>query len=142
MALETLLYISESSIAPSNIQNEVDLILVSAHKFNPSGGITGALIFTGKHFAQVIEGDETVVGNLMASIAGDPRHDQINIVMRDRLSDRRFPDWSMAYNGPSQFVSRHVTQLLDFPSLSVQSRSADWLAALLEEFSGIKGIEA
>lgn len=142
MALESLLYISESKIEQRNAESELNRILATAHAFNPTVGITGALVFTGTHFAQVIEGEEAVVSDLIASITRDPRHAQVNIVARDPLTARRFPDWSMAYNGPSKFVSRHVTALIEISSPVAKSRSADWLAELLEEFSGIRGAAA
>ena len=142
MALQSLLYISESAIELGKEQTEIKRILATAHAFNPSVGITGALVFTGTHFAQVIEGEEAAVSGLIASIARDNRHAHLNIVTRDPLTTRRFPDWSMAYNGPSQFVSRHVTRLMNYPSPAESSRAADWLAELLEQFSGFKGVAA
>ena len=142
MALESLLYVSESTIESISAESEVKRILATAHAFNPSAGITGALLFTGKHFAQVIEGEEAEISRLIASIARDTRHVQLNIVTRGSLAVRRFPDWSMAYNGPSQFVSRHVTQLLNDPSPSESSRAAKWLAEILEQFSGFGGATA
>ena len=66
MALESLLYISESKIEPSNAQTEVKRILATAHALNPSIGITRALVFTGTHFAQVIEGEEPAISGLIA----------------------------------------------------------------------------
>jgi hypothetical protein len=140
--MESLLYISESKIEPSSAQSELKRILGTAHAFNPSVGITGALVFTGTHFAQVIEGEEVVISRLMASITRDARHGNVNIVAREPLVARRFPDWSMAYNGPSQFVSRHVRRILDDPSPVDRSRAADWLAELLEQFSGYRGAAA
>lgn len=139
MTLESLLYISESTIPADDAQGELKGILATCHANNPSAGITGALIFTGTHFAQVIEGKTAAIDDLIASIERDPRHTQVHIVTRDVLSERRFPDWSMAYNGPSQFVSRHVTRLLHDPSLTNNSRAAEWLAELLEQFAGFRG---
>ncbi|GGD45703.1 blue light sensor protein [Erythrobacter arachoides] len=139
MGLQSLLYISESTIEPCNAQGEVERILATAHTFNASVGVTGALVFTGTHFAQVVEGEETVVSELIASIGRDERHTKLEIVIQDPLTARRFPDWSMAYNGPSQFVSRHVMRLLNDPSRSESSRAASWLAELLEQFSGFNG---
>lgn len=138
MALESLLYISESKITPSNAQLEVGRILATAHAFNRSVGITGALIFTGTHFAQLIEGDQAAVGVLIDSITRDTRHTHVDVVSRDQIVARRFPDWSMAYNGPSQFVSRYVTGLLNEPSTSARSRNAEWLTEVLEQFSGMR----
>jgi Sensors of blue-light using FAD len=142
MGLQSLLYISESSIEPSFAQGEVERILATAHAFNPSVGVTGALVFTGTHFAQLIEGEETVVTLLIASIAIDQRHTRMQIVTREPLVARRFPDWSMSYNGPSQFVSRHVTRLLNDPSRLESSRSASWLAELLEIFTEFRAADA
>ena len=138
MVMESLLYISESRIPSSDSENELNRILAAAHTFNPSVGITGALVFTGAHFAQVIEGEEDSISSLISSIERDQRHSQVNIVARDTLLERRFPDWSMAYHGPSQFVSRHVTVLLNDRSRGTSSRAADWLEDLLVEFAGRK----
>lgn len=140
--MESLLYISESKIEPIKAQEELKRILVTAHIFNPSVGITGALLFTGTHFAQVIEGDEVSVSALIAAIIRDTRHAQVKIVTRHRLSARRFPDWSMAYNGPSQYVSNHVTRLLNEPQPAASSRAAEWLAELLVQFAGYRGAAA
>lgn len=142
MSLESLLYISESKIELCDAQGEVERILATAYAFNPQAGITGALLFTGTHFAQVIEGEEKVISELIAGISRDVRHTQVNIVVRDPIVTRRFPDWSMAYNGPSQFVSGHVTRLLNDPSPQESSRAGEWLAELLEQFSGMKGLAA
>ena len=138
MAMESLLYISESKIEPCKAESELNSIIATARAFNPTVGITGALIYTGTHFAQIIEGDETAISELIAAIARDLRHAEVSIVARGPLSRRSFPDWSMAYNGPSQFVSRNVTRLLNAPSPAERSRAADWLVELLEEFSGFR----
>ena len=142
MAMESLLYISESKIKPRKAKSELYRIIATARAFNPTVGITGALIYTGTHFAQVIEGDETAISELIAAIVRDSRHGRLSIVARGPVTKRSFPDWSMAYNGPSQFVSQHVTRLLDEPSPAERSRAADWLAELIEEFSGFRTMAA
>lgn len=138
MAMESLLYISESRIEDGHVGSELKSILARAHAFNPKAGITGALVFTGTHFAQVIEGEGVAISDLIKSIICDKRHAEVMIVIREPLTERRFPDWGMAYNGPSLFVSRHVTRLLNESSTARHSRAADWLAQLIEEFSGGK----
>ncbi|WP_373491752.1 BLUF domain-containing protein [Parasphingorhabdus sp.] len=135
MRLYSLLYISRSTIAPSDAKEVVDQIIDTALDFNPSVGLTGALLFTGTYFAQVLEGDVAAIDELVEHISRDPRHDQMRIVDRSPLSKRRFADWSMAYFGPSNFVSRHVTRLLGDTSPAEQSRSAEWLTELMHEFS-------
>lgn len=116
----------------------MDRIVATARVFNPTVGITGALLYTGAHFAQIIEGDEAAISELIAAIVRDERHTNVTIAARGPLAERRFPDWSMAYNGPSQFVSRHVTRLLNEPTPATRVRAADWLAELLKGFSGFK----
>jgi len=41
-----------------NVQKEIGKILESAHRNNPARGITGALLYSGGYFCQVIEGSE------------------------------------------------------------------------------------
>jgi hypothetical protein len=133
--VETLLYISNSLIVPGDAEREVHRIVDTAVAYNPTVGLTGALLFTGVNFAQVLEGDSAALDQLIGKIIDDPRHEKLTIVTRSTLDKRRFPDWSMAYFGPSQFVSRHVTRLLNDPSPSEYRRGADWLNDLLKEFS-------
>ena len=142
MGLESLLYISESKIAANDAERDINDLIERAQAFNASVGITGSLLFTGTHFAQVIEGDEAAVSGLMAAISRDRRHARVKIVTRGALMARRFPGWSMAYNGPSQFVSHHVSRLLNEPSPSESARAAHWLSELLEQFAGYRGCAA
>ena len=135
MIKESLVYISRSCVPPQDAETEVNRIVAIAETRNPAFGITGALLFTGEYFAQVIEGDRVSIDGLIKAITDDPRHDQIMIVARGPIAERRFPDWSMAYFGPSQFVSRHVTRLLNDPPLAEQRRAAQWLSDLLAEFA-------
>lgn len=135
MALFSLLYVSHSAIGSNDADREIDRILASAHAHNPTVGLTGALLFTGTHFAQVLEGNEAAIDQLMASISHDQRHDQVTVVQHGPIAERQFSDWSMAYRGPSKFVSRHVTRLLANPSPAEQRRAAEWLTDLLREFS-------
>ncbi len=130
-----LLYVSRSTMAPETAAAAVaDIIAVSRDR-NPARGLTGALLFTGQHFAQVLEGPVAAVDQLMATVAADPRHDDLVVVDRRPIAQRRFGRWSMAYYGPSQFVTRHVTRLLDDRVWPSRARSAGWLNDLMWEFA-------
>ena len=139
VSLSSLLYISRSKIPPPDAVAGVHAIVETALSRNPTLGITGALLFTGDHFAQVLEGDRGSIEILMADICRDPRHDQILIVHQGPIAERRFADWSLAYLGPSQFVSRHVTRLLNEPSPAQHRRAVEWLNDLLWEFAAGPG---
>lgn len=95
----SLLYISRSRLSGSKVHSELHEILDVAAKRNIASGITGALVHTGSDFAQVLEGPETAVAQVMASILIDGRHDRISIVRRDEVQARSFPNWGMALIG-------------------------------------------
>ncbi|TPG14678.1 BLUF domain-containing protein [Sphingomonas koreensis] len=122
-------------MAPSDSAAVVAQIVATARMRNPSRGVTGALLFTGTHFSQVIEGSRASIDALLMQIRSDPRHTDLQIVDCGNAAARRFPDWSMAYCGQSQFVSRHVTRLLKSTLPVERNRAATWLAELLREFA-------
>lgn len=120
-----------------DIDAEVVEIAEKATKWaiwNVEHGVTGALLFTGQNFAQILEGHDQDVERLLSKIVSDPRHENVLVVDRSGVTARRFPDWGMAYMGPSQFVARHVSLLLTAPSRSEEARAANWLAELMHEF--------
>lgn len=133
--MERLLYISESRLAPSEAKASVSQIVADAQVRNSEFEMTGALLFTGTHFAQILEGPQGSIQQLMSSIQDDSRHRNIVIVDHSPIEARRFPDWKMAYQGPSEFVSRHVVRLLHSPSQSEHRRATEWLTELAHEFS-------
>ena len=135
LSLVSLLYVSRSTGLPGAVKDNVKAIVATARARNPGLGLTGALLFTGEYFAQVLEGTAATVDQMMAIVARDHRHDRVMVVAREPIVGRRFNKWSMAYCGPSQFVARHVTRLLVDPSLPEQGRSAEWLNDLLWEFA-------
>lgn len=139
MDLVTFIYVSRST-QPSAVANVcVEKIVATSLARNPDLGLTGALLFTGEYFAQVLEGSAASIDHLMASVAKDPRHDQLIVVAREPIVARRFSHWSMAYSGPSQFVARHVTRLLNDPAPAQKGRSVDWLNDLMWEFAEGQG---
>jgi hypothetical protein len=139
--MESLLYISESTIEAGMAHSELGRIVATSRLRNPLFGITGALLFTGSHFAQVLEGEEDRISSLIAAITRDKRHTRLDIVSRYPIVWRRFPDWSMAYHGPSQFVSRHVNRLMNDRFLGDRSKAAEWLEEVLAQLTGDDGPE-
>ena len=74
--------------------------------------ITGLLIATISHFAQVLEGPKCAVDDVMASISVDPRHCQIVILQKIPIETRQFPLWRLATFERETFASLEVTPLL------------------------------
>jgi Sensors of blue-light using FAD len=58
----------------------VKQIVDVARERNPASGISGALLFDGEHFCQLLEGPEDPVRALMARIERDERHVDVRIL--------------------------------------------------------------
>lgn len=132
--MERLLYVSESKIKEADVDAGISRIVVNSKEWNLEHNLTGALIFTGTHFAQVLEGSQKDIDEVMDIIKNDLRHELVSVINRSPITERQFPHWAMAYKGPSQFVSRHVTRLLHATSGLEQQRATDWLIQLAHEF--------
>ena len=90
--LSQYLYIST---APTLPREEVDAILATSARNNPERGITGLLLFNGRNFLQLLEGDEDDVASLMETITADPRHSGVSVLDRRGIAARTCPDWAM-----------------------------------------------
>lgn len=134
MAFTSLLYVSVSTLTPEQERDEVDKIVGVAQRRNCELGVTGALIFTGTHFAQLLEGPADAIDALMRSISCDPRHRSVTVVDTGEASRRLFPDWSMAYFGHSRYIDRFVVPLFG-SSEDRPRKSIDRLIGLMQEFT-------
>jgi hypothetical protein len=75
----------------------VQAILHSSRRNNPRLAVTGCLLFSGRCFAQVLEGERAVVADLAARIAADPRHDGVRFLLEASRREREYADWPMGY---------------------------------------------
>jgi hypothetical protein len=90
--LSQYLYIST---APTLPREQVDAILAASARNNPARGITGLLLFNGRNFLQLLEGEEHEVAALMKTITADPRHSGVSVLDRRSIVARSCPDWAM-----------------------------------------------
>lgn len=95
MLVRYLVYISR--LADPRGPAAVPAVIRGARTNNAIRGITGALIFDGGRFCQYIEGDPDEIERTYASIACDPRHDEIRVLASGYAPVQRFSRWSMAY---------------------------------------------
>ena len=110
-----LIYTSRSTLARDVRDREVEGIVAAARRRNLQLRVTGALLFDGARFAQLLEGEEAAVDELMASIARDPRHDQVQVASRRGVDTRSFATWSMAYSGPTPSAARMIAEVAQAP---------------------------
>jgi hypothetical protein len=95
MPLMQLAYVSTPS--PDMKLADVKAIVAKAQAFNTEHELTGSLLFRPKTFIQILEGRRSVVTELFAKIANDPRHRDIELLGAHRIHEREFHDWSMAF---------------------------------------------
>lgn len=76
-------------------------ILSISQRNNGKVGVTGALLFNGGCFAQVLEGPRKAVESTFERIQRDPRHSEVNVLQCEPVEARGFSNWSMAFIGHS-----------------------------------------
>ena len=101
-------YVSTAINLPAS---EIENILTVAQRNNLVREITGALLYNGRNFLQVIEGSEAALLSLMHQLRSDPRHSGV-VQLIDRAIDRReFPDWAMQQIGLVEDIARRRERL-------------------------------
>ncbi|MDO7844429.1 BLUF domain-containing protein [Sphingomonas immobilis] len=103
----SLLYVSHKTIDPGAEEVIQDIVSAASVK-NAALGVTGALVATRAHFAQILEGPADAVHDLMDSICRDARHTNVIVLREWAIIGRSFADFSLAYSGPSSYVAKHV----------------------------------
>jgi hypothetical protein len=103
----------------------VDSIVEEALILNSQLAITGALLYAGGRFAQVLEGPRNNVSRVLGQIAMDRRHNRFTPVDRREAQERLFPDWvlcapplfppsqSLTFNPAAMCADDYVNLLLD-----------------------------
>lgn len=132
--LSRLMYISRSRLGEADVAAELASIANVSASRNLVLSVTGALLHTGRHFSQILEGDAGDIENLMASIRADRRHDTITIIEQTHPRVRQFSNWSTVYTGRSIYVRRLVEACLALPEEPAQIAK---LLQLFREFARV-----
>ena len=113
ISIRQLFYVSavEGALSP----DAVDRILHVSRRNNGKADITGCLLFSGRTFAQVLEGPQQAVQQLADRIAADQRHSRLRILLTRDLQHRAYASWSMAYLYSMDFEDE-LRGLLDGPA--------------------------
>lgn len=112
MNLSVLVYVSRSTLSIDGDAAVVEDIVRVANARNALLRVTGALVYTELHFAQVLEGPALAIQKLMTSIRQDQRHTDLTVVAEHKVTARRFGAWEMAFVGPSPYFDRHLKPLI------------------------------
>ena len=92
-----LIYGSENHLRGPDpeIVAELDQIMACSRRNNEAAGITGALLFTGATFTQVLEGPRAEVELTFERISQDIRHGGVMLIDLHPCQERAFASWSM-----------------------------------------------
>lgn len=90
-----VLYLSQ--LAHELDSNVVKDVVRVSRTHNPARGITGALLFDGERFCQLLEGSQSEVIPLMLRITRDARHGEIRTLHSGPASIRALHSWRSGY---------------------------------------------
>ncbi|WP_311276037.1 BLUF domain-containing protein [Methylobacterium sp. WCS2018Hpa-22] len=126
-----MLYVSRRRATDADIVNIVD----AARARNARLQVTGALIATDARFAQILEGSQAAIDELMDSIRRDRRHEHVDVVQDRQTAKREFSIWSMAYSGRSVFAESLIGALATNGSDELDDRHLKRLQDFMREFA-------
>lgn len=89
-------------------------LLANARENNQRLNVTGMLLYSEGTFFQVLEGDQSVIEDLFASISGDTRHQHVTKIIHEPIVSRVFGNWSMGYSGLTPKQVATIDGLSDF----------------------------
>ena len=92
--IDRLIYFSRAEEVSPQIALQ-KIFQVSVPK-NAGLAITGALGFTGRNYIQLLEGPRFAIDDLLRTLRADPRHSQLQVMLRGSTQNRLLPNWSMA----------------------------------------------
>lgn len=109
MNLYQYFYISRSKLTSGT---DIQHIVHASRSRNATLAITGALVYSGDHFAQVLEGIPEALAPLMSAIRHDARHTILWEWPIQPTVERWYPEWSMGYlqNDILEAVVEHLSR--------------------------------
>lgn len=95
MELSHCLYLSRFSgtIGDTGLRD----LLKQARENNQARAITGALLFDGERFVQLIEGPVADMAELVQRLCSDRRHHDVTVVSEGPIAARRCRRWTAGY---------------------------------------------
>lgn len=122
----TWLYVSMSLLG-QDADAEVASIRSVAESLNPELGLSGALMFSGRHFAEFLEGPNAGLEMVKSSICRDARHMGVLTLITYPIEQRRYGRWALAYSGWATAIDRVLAD-------AVREHDARELLNYMDEF--------
>lgn len=133
--LYRLVYLSQHALGdePEVFAEEIQDILQSARKLNEIHDLTGALLFNGLRFAQVLEGARSQIEQTFERIQCDNRHFAVVVLSFEPIDRRSFPQWAMAYHPRETDAALRLSDLIGQSQLPFQTPCGEAVHDLLLE---------
>ena len=108
----SIAYVSAATSPMSD--GDIAGILTQARENNSRSGLTGALLYNGGRFIQILEGPDEAVAERFAIISADPRHRSVQKVSEKPIAARQFPEWTMGFRPVADDSLRQLPGYEDF----------------------------
>jgi Sensors of blue-light using FAD len=129
--LVRLMYVSRAANGVD--QEELNAILRHSRPNNGTRGITGMLALSDGLFIQVLEGGRSEVSGLYNRIVQDARHHDVQILVFEEITERRFAGWTMGQVNLSRINTALLLKYSEKPRLDPYAVSGRVTMALFEE---------
>lgn len=129
--LVRLLYASRAAKPLS--ARTITAILAECQANNPGRGITGVLCYSDEIFLQVLEGGREAVCKTFNAIARDTRHESVQLLSFEEISERRFGGWTMGQVNIAKVNSSLLLKYAEKAELNPFAVSGKVSLSLLEE---------
>lgn len=131
-----LIYGSENRLrgSASELDAQLDTIMASSTRNNGTAGITGALLFTGSHFTQVLEGPRSEVERTFERISQDFRHGEVVLIDLQEARDRAFASWAMALLDTRGWPGAETNEVAGLAALAAGDAAGQPIVELLKRF--------
>jgi hypothetical protein len=130
----SILYSSDAAYPLGEV--EINHILDKARARNIEAGVTGILLHKNGHFLQYIEGAELELARIFQIIQENKQHNNLKVIFYRPVSQRLFPEWSMAYQSKELEVysDEEVYFSLLYPALNTNEGDASKVSEALNQF--------
>jgi hypothetical protein len=131
----SITYLSHRLIDPHNQAGMLDDIMIDAIARNTALGITGLLIVSPDHFAQLLEGPRLAVEAVMTSIKTDRRHTAVRIVRQSDIAMARCSNWRMVRLDQPGFGVSAISPLLKAAHFGEDPEAVNRLEQLIDSMA-------
>jgi hypothetical protein len=114
--------------------NELREMLKISRKRNEASGITGMLLYLDPFFMQVLEGEDSIIGQLFERIKKDPRHHKTSPIYKTSIQDRRFKNWTMGFKKINNEKIEGFSDVLQKDYAELLNVYPDKVCELLDKF--------